>query len=88
MSIVIEKLKGGMIRTYSDAGFMIYGGSPVGYYQDAIDPEEANRTYTETDKPIEEVEDVPSDGSDTAPLANDEYAAELAALKAKYGITE
>lgn len=87
MSIVIEKLENGMIRTYSDAGFMIYGGSPVGYYQEAIDPEGTNRTYTETDKPIERVEDTPPDGSDTAHGTSDEYAAELAALKAKYGIT-
>lgn len=41
------------IRTYSDAGFMIHGGSPEGNYSEATDPAELNRTYTETDIPIE-----------------------------------
>lgn len=41
------------IRTYSDAGFMIHGGSPEADYTEAIDPADLNRTYTETDIPIE-----------------------------------
>lgn len=41
------------IRTYSDAGFYIHGGSPEGDYSEACDPAELNRTYTETDIPIE-----------------------------------
>lgn len=41
------------IRTYSDAGFMVHGGSPEGDYAEACDPAEMNRTYTETDIPIE-----------------------------------
>lgn len=41
------------IRTYSDAGFMIHGGSPEGDYSEACDPAELGRTYTETDIPIE-----------------------------------
>lgn len=41
------------IRTYSDAGFLIHGGSPEGDYSEAIDPAELNRTYTETDIPDE-----------------------------------
>lgn len=36
------------IRTYSDAGMMIHGGSPEGDYSEAIDPAELGRTYTET----------------------------------------
>lgn len=44
------------IRTYSDAGFMIHGGSPEGDYPEAIDPADLNRTYTETDIPIEQDE--------------------------------
>ena len=42
------------VRTYSDAGFYIHGGSPEGDYLEAIDPADLNRTYTETDIPIEE----------------------------------
>lgn len=41
------------IRTYSDAGFYIHGGSPEGDYSEACDPAELNRTYTETNIPIE-----------------------------------
>lgn len=41
------------IRTYSDKGVMIHGGSPEGDYAEACDPAEFGRTYTETDIPIE-----------------------------------
>lgn len=41
------------IRTYSDAGMMIHGGSPEADYAEALDPAELGRTYTETDIPIE-----------------------------------
>lgn len=41
------------IRTYSDAGMMIHGGMPEGDYSEACDPAELNRTYTETDIPID-----------------------------------
>lgn len=40
-------------RTYSDAGMMIHGGSPEADYDEAIDPAELGRVYTETDIPIE-----------------------------------
>ncbi len=52
------------IRTYSDAGFMVHGGSPEGDYSEATDPAELNRTYTETNIPIE---------GESAP-AEDEYS--------------
>lgn len=42
-----------MIRTYSDAGVLIHGGFPEADYEEAIDPADAGRTYTETDIPIE-----------------------------------
>ena len=32
---------------------MIHGGSPEGDYDEAIDPVEFNRTYTETNIPVE-----------------------------------
>lgn len=41
------------VKTYSDAGFYIHGGSPEGDYAEAIDPVEFGRTYIETDIPIE-----------------------------------
>lgn len=40
-------------RTYSDRGMMIHGGVPEADYDEAIDPAELGRTYTETDIPIE-----------------------------------
>ena len=56
MAIIQEHFTVGerdFIRTYSDAGFMIHGGSPEGDYSEACDPAELGRTYTETDIPIE-----------------------------------
>ena len=50
--IKAETLDNGLIRTYSDAGFLIHGGSPEGDYAEAIDPVSLNRTYTETNIPI------------------------------------
>lgn len=41
------------VKTYSDSGFMVHGGSPESDYAEAIDPAELNRQYTETDIPIE-----------------------------------
>lgn len=40
-------------RTYSDRGMMIHGGVPEGDYDEAVDPAELGRVYTETDIPIE-----------------------------------
>lgn len=42
------------IRTYSDSGYMIHGGSPEADYSEACDPASLGRTYTETDIPIED----------------------------------
>ena len=41
------------VRTYSDRGMMIHGGSPEGDYSEASEPASYGRTYTETDIPIE-----------------------------------
>ncbi len=35
------------IRTYSDAGRYVVGGEPVGAYNEATDPAEFGRVYTE-----------------------------------------
>lgn len=42
------------VRTYSDSGYLIHGGSPEGDYAEALDPADSGRTYTETDIPAEE----------------------------------
>lgn len=39
------------IRTYSDSGYMVERDGVR--YSEAIDPADLNRTYTETDEPIE-----------------------------------
>lgn len=39
------------IRTYSDKGFMVEREGVC--YSEAIDPAEFNRQYTETDEPVE-----------------------------------
>lgn len=41
------------IRTYSDAGLKIHGGSPEADYDEALDPADLGRTYTETDIPVD-----------------------------------
>ena len=41
------------IRTYSDRGMKIHGGFPEADYDEAFDPIDSGRTYTETDIPIE-----------------------------------
>lgn len=56
MAIIQEHFMVGerdFIRTYSDRGMMVHGGSPEGDYSEATDPAEFGRTYTETDIPIE-----------------------------------
>ena len=42
------------IRTFSDKGMMIHGGSPEADYSEALDPADSGRTYTETTTPIED----------------------------------
>ena len=44
------------VRTYSDVGMKVHGGSPEADYDVAEDPVEFNRTYTETDIPIDDDE--------------------------------
>ncbi|WP_102342272.1 hypothetical protein [Galactobacillus timonensis] len=88
MAIVTETLESGLIRTYSDAGYYIHGGSPAGDYVEAIDPADAGRTYTETETKIAQDSDKSATDTDTDSAGNAEYEAALAALKAKYGITE
>lgn len=43
-----------LIHTWSDLGVKIHGGYPDGDYDEAYDPIDSGRTYTETDIPIDE----------------------------------
>ena len=45
-----------LVLTYSDAGMMIERDGVR--YSEAIDPKEIGRVYTETDEPIEVVEEM------------------------------
>lgn len=54
--IIQEKIDDLHIRTYSDKKVKIHGGFPEADYDEAIDPIDADRTYTETDISIEEEE--------------------------------
>lgn len=52
--MIVEELIGdGLVRTYSNQGVLIRGGSPEGDYIEAVDPVSLGRTYVETDIPIE-----------------------------------
>ena len=51
--VVYEDIGNNMIKAYSDAGFLIHGGSPEADYAEAVDPADMHRTYTETDIPID-----------------------------------
>ena len=56
MAIVQEHFMVGntdFIRTYSDRGMKVHGGVPEADYDVAEDPAALNRTYTETDIPID-----------------------------------
>ena len=43
-----------LIRTYSDSNYYIIQDGTGIEYSEAIDPEQMNRTYTESEKTIEE----------------------------------
>jgi len=51
--IIQEKISEDLVRTYSDKNVLIHGGFPEGDYEEAVDPIYMNRTYVETDIPIE-----------------------------------
>ena len=50
--IKTEKYKEGLVRTYSDEGYKIRQDGTGIVYDEAIDPENSGRTYTETDELI------------------------------------
>lgn len=56
--IKTEVYRDDLVRTYSDIGMMIRQDETGDIYAEAIDPVYMNRTYTETDIPIETEEEV------------------------------
>lgn len=52
--VIYEQINETLVRAYSDNGVYIHGGYPEADYAEAIDPISMNRTYVETDIPIEE----------------------------------
>lgn len=54
-----------LIRTYSDSGFRIVQDGTGAVYDDAVDPEDMNRTYTESDERIS-VEGIDTDTAEKA----------------------
>lgn len=66
MAIVTERYEDSvdLVRTYSDAGMMIRQDETGYLYEEAIDPDYMNRTYTETDIPIEKEEEEPIEHDD------------------------
>lgn len=46
-----------LVRTISDRGMMVRQDETGELYAEAVDPEFTNRTYTETDIPVEKDED-------------------------------
>lgn len=55
--MIKTEIKGNIVHTWSDQNVKIHGGAPEGDYDEAYDPIDSGRTYTETNIPIEE-EDV------------------------------
>lgn len=52
--MIKTEIIGNLVKTYSDIGMKIHGGFPEGDYDEAYDPIDSGRTYTETDIPIDD----------------------------------
>lgn len=52
--MIRTEINGNIVHTWSDLGFKIHGGVPEGDYDEAYDPIDSGRTYTETDIPIDD----------------------------------
>lgn len=46
--MIKTETENGLVHTWSDSGYYIHGGYPEADYPDAYDPQDENRTYTET----------------------------------------
>ena len=54
--IIQEQISDTLVKSYSDSGVYIHGGFPEADYAEVVDPININRTYVETDRPIEDEE--------------------------------
>lgn len=54
--MIKTEIIGNLVKTYSDIGMKIHGGMPEDDYDEAYDPIDSGRTYTETKIPIEEAD--------------------------------
>lgn len=52
--IIRENIGSGIIRAYSDQGVKIHGGFPEADYDITYYPEDADRTYVETNIPVDQ----------------------------------
>lgn len=60
--IIQEQIENDLVKTYSNAGFMIRKKGTEELYSEAIDPKKFNREYEETDIKIdEEIDEVLED---------------------------
>lgn len=68
--IIQPEVEGGwvLVKNYSDAGFLIRQDGIGDLYEEAIDPQFTNRTYTETDIPIDKESE---EGEEKAPAILD-----------------
>ena len=58
--VIYQEISGtDLVRAYSNSKMMIRQDETGNLYSEAIDPVYMNRTYTETDIPIEEDEELP-----------------------------
>lgn len=51
--MIKTEIIGNLVKTYSDIGMKIHGGAPEADYDEAYDPIDSGRTYTETDIPVD-----------------------------------
>lgn len=54
--IIQEQISETLVKTYSDRGVKVHGGYPEADYDEVIDPISMNRTYVETDIPVDSEE--------------------------------
>ena len=52
--VIYENLGNGLVRAYSDQGVKIHGGLPESDYDITYFPEDTNRTYVETNIPLDQ----------------------------------
>lgn len=76
--MIVTKNEDGFVTTYSDKGFKIHGGNPVGDYDSATDIVGSTNTYTYTET------DIPADSK----IAEEAEIADYKVALAEFGVTE